>query len=115
LDYTPLLIQIVIAAIILAPVLHKVGKWFVGKNKAKFSDALWIGVLGVVINAGISFFLGGLLGATLGTLIMIVVWITLIKHFFDCGTIKALGIAIIAGIIYWIITGILSIILEVIS
>lgn len=110
-DYTSLLIQVVVAAIILAPVLHRVGKWFVGKDKAKFTDALWIGILGVVISAVISFFLGGILGAILGTLIMIVVWITLIKHFFDCGTLKALGIAIIAGIIYWIITGILSIIL----
>ena len=99
-DYTSVVIQIVVAAVILAPVLHTVGKWFVCKDKAKFTDALWIGVLGVAISAAISFFLGGILGAILGTLIMIVVWITLIKHFFDCGTIKALGISVIAGIIY---------------
>jgi len=110
-DYTSLMIQIVVAAIILAPVLHRVGKWFVGKDKAKFTDALWIGILGVTVSAVIHFFLGGLLGALLGTLVMIVVWITLIKHFFDCGSLKALAIAIIAGIIYWIVSGILSIIL----
>ena len=88
-----------------------VGKWFVGKDKAKFTDALWIGVLGVVIGAVISFFLSGLLGTILGTLIMIVVWLALITHFFDCGLFKGLVIAIIAGIIYWIITLILSAIL----
>jgi uncharacterized membrane protein YvlD (DUF360 family) len=106
-----LLIQIVVAAVVLAPVLWFVGKWFVGKDKAKFTDALWIGVLGVVIGAGIGFLLTGWVGTILGTLIMIVVWLALITHFFDCGWLKGLAIAIIAGIIYWVITIILSAIL----
>jgi hypothetical protein len=110
-DYTSLLIQIVVAAVVLAPVLWIVGKRFVGKDKAKFTDALWIGVLGVVIGAVVHFFLGGLLGSLLGTIIMIVVWLALIKRFFDCGWLKALVIAVIAGIIYWVITLILSAIL----
>lgn len=110
-DITSLVIQIVIAAVILAPVLWYVGKWFVGKEKAKLTDAVWIGVLGVVINAVLSFLLPGVVGAVLGTLIMIIVWLALIKHFFDCGWLKALVIAVIAGIIYWIITMILSAIL----
>lgn len=110
-DITSLVIQIVIAAVILAPVLWYVGKWFVGKEKAKLTDAVWIGVLGVIINAVLSFLLPGVVGAVLGTLIMIVVWLALIKHFFDCGWLKALVIAVIAGIIYWIITMILSAIL----
>ena len=109
--YESLLIQIVVAAVVLAPVLYFVGKWFVGKDKAKFTDALWIGVLGVVISAVIGFLLGGALGSILGIIVMIVVWLLLIKHFFDCGWLKALVIAVIAGIIYWIITVILSLIL----
>jgi len=110
-DLTSLLIQIVVAAVILAPVLWIVGKWFVGERKAKLSDAVWIGVLGVVIGAVIGFLLGGFLGSILGTLIMIVVWVLLISHFFDCGWLKGLIIAIIAGIGYWIISLILSAIL----
>jgi hypothetical protein len=109
-DFLPLVIQIVVAAVVLAPILWIVGKWFVGKDKAKFTDALWIGVLGVVIGAGIGFVLTGW-GAILGTLIMIVVWLVLITHFFDCGWLKGLVIAVIAGIIYWVITLILSAIL----
>jgi hypothetical protein len=109
-DWYSLLIQIVVAAVILAPVLWIVGKMFVGKDKAKFTDALWIGVLGVIIGAVVGFLLPGW-GALLGTIIMIVVWIALIKHFFDCGWLKALVIAVIAGIIYLIITLILSFIL----
>jgi hypothetical protein len=110
-DLLLLAIQIVVAAVILAPILWIVGKLFVGKGKAKFTDALWIGVLGVVIGAGISFFLSSMLGTILGTLIMIVVWLALITHFFDCSLLKGLAIAIIAGIIYWIITLMLSAIL----
>jgi len=109
-DYLPLVIQIVVAAVVLAPILWIVGKWFVGKEKAKFTDALWIGVLGVVIGAGVGYVLTGW-GAILGTLIMIVVWLVLITHFFDCGWLKGLVIAVIAGIIYWVITLILSAVL----
>jgi hypothetical protein len=83
-DFVSLLIQIVVAAVVLAPVLWIVGKWFVGKDKAKFTDAVWIGVLGVVIGAVIGFLLNGLVGKILGTIIMIVVWLALITLFFDC-------------------------------
>ena len=109
-DYVSLLIQIVVAAVVLAPVLWIVGKLFVGKDKAKFTDALWIGVLGVLIGAVVGFLLPGW-GAILGLLIMIVVWIALISHFFDCGWLKAIVIAVIAGIIYLSISLILSAIL----
>jgi hypothetical protein len=109
-----LVVQIVVAAVILAPVLWIVGRWFVGKDKAKFTDALWIGVLGVLIGAVVGFLLPGW-GAILGTIIMIVVWIALISHFFDCGWLKAIVIAIIAGIIYLIISVILSLILVAIG
>ncbi len=109
-DYVSLLIQVVVAAVVLAPVLWFVGKIFVGKEKAKFTDAVWIAVLGVLVGAVIGWLLPGW-GAILGTLIQIVVWLGLIKHFFDCGWIRTLVIAIIAGIIYLIISLILSVIL----
>jgi hypothetical protein len=110
-DITSLVIQIVVAAVILAPVLWIVGKLFVGADKAKFTDALWIGVLGVAIGAVIGFLLSGWVGTIFGTLTMIVVWLGLIQHFFDTGLLKGLIIAVIAGIIYWFITLILSAIL----
>ena len=110
-ELVTLVIQIIVAAAVLAPILWIVGKLFVGKDKAKFTDALWIGVLGVVIGAVIGFLLTGWAGTILGTLIMIVVWLALITHFFDCGLLKGLAIAVIAGIIYWVITLILSAIL----
>ena len=110
-DYTPLLIQIIVAAVVLAPVLWTVGKWFVGKNKAKFSDAILIAVLGVVISSVIGFILPGWMGSVLGTIIMIVIWLALIRHFFECSWLKALIIAIVAGILYWILALIVSLVL----
>ena len=50
-DLIGLLIQIVVGIIILAPVLWLVGRALVGKEKAKFLDAVWIVALGTVIGA----------------------------------------------------------------
>ncbi|MEM3824175.1 MAG: hypothetical protein QXH87_04505 [Candidatus Bathyarchaeia archaeon] len=41
---------------------------------------------------------------------MLIIWLALIKHFFDCGWIMALAIAIIAVIIFIVIVAILALI-----
>jgi len=115
-DLSPLvglLIQIIVSVIIIAPVLWLVGRALAGKDKAKFTDAIWIVVLGTVIGALVSWFAGSL--GWIGTIIMIIVWLALIKHFFDCGWLKALAIAIIAIIVYIIIFFILIAILAIIG
>ncbi len=105
-DLIALLIQIVIGTIIVAPVLWLAGRALVGKEKAKFTDAIWIVVLGTVLGAIIGAFIGGLVAAV----VMFVVWLALIKHFFDCGWIMAFAIAIIAVIIFIIIVAVLALI-----
>jgi hypothetical protein len=112
-DLLGLLIQIIVSVIIIAPVLWLVGRALAGKDKAKFTDAIWIVVLGTVIGALVSWFAGSL--GWIGTIIMIIVWLALIKHFFDCGWLKALAIAIIAIIVYIIIFFILIAILAIIG
>ena len=99
-----LAIQIVVGTIIVAPVLWLAGRALVGKEKAKFLDAVWIVLLGTVIGAVVGAFIGGLLAAV----IMLIVWLALIKHFFDCGWLMALAIAIIAVIIFVVIAVILA-------
>jgi uncharacterized membrane protein YkvI len=42
---------------------------------------------------------GALIGGLIASVIMFVIWLALIKHFFDCGWIMALAIAIIADIL----------------
>ncbi|NWG09199.1 MAG: hypothetical protein HXX80_02630 [Nitrososphaerales archaeon] len=105
-DYVALLIQIIVGTIIVAPMLWLAGRALVGKQKAKFTDAIWIVVLGIVLGAVIGVFIGGLIAS----IIMFVVWLFLIKHFFDCGWIMALAIAIIAVIIFMVIVVVLSLI-----
>jgi hypothetical protein len=112
-DLFGLLIQVIVSVIIIAPVLWLVGRALAGKDKAKFTDAIWIVVLGTVIGALVNWFAGNL--GWIGTIIMIIVWLALIKHFFDCGWLKALAIAIIAIIVYVIIFFILIAILAIIG
>jgi hypothetical protein len=108
-DPMSLLIQIVVYTIVIAPILWLSGRALAGKDKAKFTDAIWIVVLGTVIGAVVGAYVGGLIAAV----IMLVVWLALIKHFFDCGWIKALVIAIIAVIIFVIVLIILAAILAI--
>jgi hypothetical protein len=105
-DLIALLIQIVVGVIIIAPILWLAGRALAGKDKAKFTDAIWIVVLGTVIGAVVGAFVGGLIAA----LIMFIIWLALIKHFFDCGWLKALVIAIVAVIIFMIIVAVLAIV-----
>lgn len=102
-ELIPLLIQIVVGTIIVAPILWLVGRALVGKDKAKFLDAIWIVLLGTVINAVIGSFVSGLVGGLIAAVITLIVWLALIKHFFDCGWLMALVIAIIAVIVMFVI------------
>jgi hypothetical protein len=105
-DFVALLIQIIVGVIIIAPVLWLAGRALAGKDKAKFTDAIWIVVLGIAIGAVVGAFVGSLTSA----LIMFIIWLALIKHFFDCGWLKALAIAIIAVIIFLIIVVVLALV-----
>jgi hypothetical protein len=112
-DFVGLLIQIIVSTIIIAPILWLVGRALAGKDKAKFTDAVWIVVLGTVVGAVVGAVAGD--WGWLGPIIMIIVWLALIKHFFDCGWLKALVIAIIAVIVFVIIFFILIAILAIIG
>ncbi len=103
-DLGSLLIQIVVGTIIVAPVLWLAGRALVGKDKARFLDAIWIVLLGTIIGAVVGAFVTPLIAAV----IMLIVWLALIKHFFDCGWLMALAIAIIAVIIFVVILAILA-------
>jgi len=104
-----LVVHIIVNVIVLSPVLWIAGRLLAGKDKAKFTDALWIVVLGTVIGAVFQALLEGILGL-LGSLVMLIIWLALVKHFFDTGWLKALVIAIVTIIIYIIIVAILVLI-----
>ena len=95
--------EIIVGAIIVAPVLWLVGRALVGGAKAKFTDAIWIVVLGLIINAVLGMFLQG----TIGLIVTLIVWIALIKHFFDAGWGKSIVIGVVAIIVLVVILVIL--------
>ncbi len=105
-DLVALFIQIVVSTVILAPVLWLAGRGLVGKEKAKFADAVWIVLLGTIIGTVVNSVSSGLVAAV----IMFIIWLALIRHFFDCGWLMALAIAIIAVIIFVVIGVLLAIV-----
>lgn len=103
-----LLWSILVNIIVLAPVLWISGRLLAGSNKAKFTDALWIVVLGTVIGAVFQYlFQQGIIV----TIILLLIWLGLVKHFFDTGWLKAFAIAIVAAIIWLVIIIIIALIL----
>jgi hypothetical protein len=98
------ILQIIVSVIIISPILWLVGRSMVGGAKAKFTDAIWIIVLGVIINVILGTFVHG----TIGFIVTLIVWIALIKHFFDAGWGKAILIGIIAIIVLIIIAFVLA-------
>jgi len=94
-DLVSIVVQIVVSIIFIAPVLWLAGRMLVGGQKAKFTDAIWIVAIGAVLGAVIGAFTSGLLGS----LIQLIAWLALVKHFFDCGWVKAFVISIVAVVI----------------
>jgi len=103
-DLVSLIVNIIVSVIIISPFLWISGRSLVGKEKAKFTDAIWIVVIGIIISTILGAFLTGIVG----TIILIIIWLALIKHFFDCGWLQALAISIIAAIIFVVIVVILA-------
>ncbi len=101
-----LIISLIIRIVILAPVLWISGRLLVGADKAKFTDAIWIVVLGTLIGAFFEFFFSGFIA----TIIVLLIWLGLVKHFFDAGWLKALAIAIVAILIFVAIAVLLTLI-----
>jgi len=101
-----LVIGIIVNTIIVSPVLWLSGRVLVGKEKAKFTDAIWIVILGTVIGT----FFGAFFTGIIATIILLIMWLALVKYFFDCGWLKALAISILAVIIFVAIIAILTVI-----
>jgi hypothetical protein len=84
-----------------APFLWIAGRLLAGKN-AKFTDSLWIVLIGTVVFYFFNYFLTDALSGfavIIAYIAMFVIWLALVRHFFDCGWLKALAISIIAIII----------------
>lgn len=101
-----LIINIITGIVVLAPSLWISGRILVGKQKAKVTDAIWIVMLGTIISSIFGYFFQGIIAS----LILLVIILALVKHFFDCGWLKALAISIIAAVIFVAIAFVLTLI-----
>jgi len=113
-----LLVTIVIMVIFVVPSLWIAGRLLAGKQKAKFTDALWIVIIGTIVFYFFNLLLTDLLSGfaiIISYIVMLIIWLALVKHFFDCGWLKALAISIIAIIIGIVLMTIIAFILAIIG
>lgn len=89
-------LNVLIPTIVLSPVLWLAGRALVGKEKAKFTDAIWIILLGTLFGSIFSAFFIGIIAS----IVQLIIWLALVKHFFDCGWLMAFAISIVAVIIF---------------
>jgi hypothetical protein len=102
-----LLIDLIIKIIILAPAFWLAGRVLTGKDNAKFLDAVWIVILGTLIGGIFSYF--EIIGL-IALIIQLIIWLGLVKHFFDTDWIRALVISVLAVIILIVVGFILGLI-----
>jgi len=92
---TMMIAALIVEVIVISLVLWASGRALVGKEKAKFTDAIWITVLGLIVGAVVQNIV-----PFLGWLLALIIWLALIRHFFDTGWGRAFLIALLAIIIF---------------
>lgn len=108
-------IGIAVGSIIVSPILWFVGRTLVGKEQAKFTDAFWIiflgNIIGGLVNSVFTAVLIGFSASIIGFILQLLIWIWLVKRFFDTTGGKAFVISIIAFIVTVVIFAVLALIL----
>jgi len=95
--------------IVLTVVFYVAGIIVVGGRRALFSDAFVISLLGTIVgNICLLFF-----PPIIGLILSLVVWLLLIRHYYETGWLGALAVAILAVIIFVVVLFILGLILGV--
>jgi hypothetical protein len=110
-----LAVTIITWLIFVMPALWISGRLLAGKQNAKFTDAVWITIIGAVVltlfNAFVTDYLGIWWLSLLAYVVLLVIWLALVKHFFDCGWLKAFAISVIAIIIAFVILFLIGLLL----
>ncbi len=95
-----IIVRIIVATIVTAPSLWIAGRMIVGVKKAKFSDAFWIVALGIILESVVV----AAVRSSFAPLVQFVVWLYLVKHYFDTGWGNAFFISMLAVIVFIIVT-----------
>jgi len=105
------LINFVLGLIILTIVFYIAGRAVVGKKRALFSDAFVISLLGTIVANMVSLFMPS--APLIGLILSLVIWLLLIRHYYETGWLGALAVAVMAVIIYVAIWFILFLLLAI--
>ncbi len=105
------LVNFIIGLIILTIVFYIAGRTVVGKKRALFSDAFVISLLGTIVANIVSLFMPNV--QLIGLILSLIIWLLLIRHYYETGWLGALAVAILAVIIYVVIGLILFLILSI--
>jgi len=95
-----LAINIILNIIVISPFLWISGRALVGKEKAKFSDAVFTVMLGTLLGTLFGVFFYGFMSS----FVQMILLLALIKHFFDCGWLRAFAISVLAVIIFALVS-----------
>jgi len=98
------LINFVLGLLVLTIVFYIAGRAVVGKKRALFSDAFVISLLGtIVMSICLNFF-----GLLVGAILSLIVWLLLVKHYYETGWLGAIAVGIMALIVSIVILVILG-------
>jgi len=90
----------IVSLIVLTIIFYIAGRVVVGKKRALLSDAFVISLLGtIVMNVCLTFFANAFfLGLSVGAILSLIVWLLLIKHYYETGWLGAITVGIMAVI-----------------
>jgi hypothetical protein len=108
-DIAFMLINLVIQVVVMVPALWIVGRMLTSSQNAKFTDAIMIVVIGSVVST----IAGVIIPGIVGTLLQVVVYLYLIKKYYECSWGKAAAVAIVTVIVFVIIAAVLAVVLGV--
>ncbi|MGQ9461098.1 MAG: hypothetical protein ACUVRA_07700 [Candidatus Bathyarchaeaceae archaeon] len=95
--------------IILTIVFYVAGIIVVGKRRALFSDAFVISLLGtLVMGICLQFF-----GLIVGGILALIVWLLLIRHYYETGWLGAIAVGIMALIVSIVVLVVISLLLVI--
>jgi len=100
------IIRFFVDLFVLTFVFYIAGIIVVGRKRALFSDAFVIALLGTIVGSIISFFF-----PLIGLIFSLLVWLVLIRHYYETGWLGAIAVGILAIIIEIVVIVILAILL----
>jgi len=105
------LLNFVLGLLVLTIVFYIAGRAVVGKKRALFSDAFVISLLGTIVANIVSLFMPS--APLIGLILSLVIWLLLIRHYYETGWLGALAVAVLAVIVYVAIWFILFLLLAI--